>query len=94
MFSPDQISAIRAHFPSLHRQHNGHTLACVPLAGMMVSHVVLFGVFHASFITANPCREAEEPNSLVFFVDPATKACTRSDLLSELAASRVKFAGA
>ena len=74
--------------------HNGHTLACVPLAGMMVSHVVLFGVFHASFITANPCREAEEPNSLVFFIDPATKACTRSDLLSELAASKVKFAGA
>lgn len=33
MFSPDQISAIRAHFPSLHRQHNGHTLAFFDNAG-------------------------------------------------------------
>ncbi len=33
MFSPDQISAIRAHFPSLHRQLNGHTLAFFDNAG-------------------------------------------------------------
>jgi len=33
MFSPDQISAIRAHFPSLHRQHKGHTLAFFDNAG-------------------------------------------------------------
>ncbi|MEO6060761.1 MAG: cysteine desulfurase-like protein [Thermoflexales bacterium] len=33
MFSPDQISAIRAHFPSLHRQRNGHTLAFFDNAG-------------------------------------------------------------
>lgn len=33
MFSPDQISAIRAHFPSLHRQYNGHTLAFFDNAG-------------------------------------------------------------
>lgn len=33
MFSPDQISAIRAHFPSLHRQLKGHTLAFFDNAG-------------------------------------------------------------
>ncbi|MBU2122961.1 MAG: hypothetical protein KJ999_21305 [Gammaproteobacteria bacterium] len=69
----------------------GHTLACVPLAGKLVTYVVLFGVFHATFITPNPCARNVEPQSLVFFIDPATKACTRSDFVAELNASRVKI---
>lgn len=69
----------------------GHTLAGVPLARKMVSHVVLFGVFHATFITANPCARDAEPKSLVFYIDPGTKACTRSDFVAELSASRVKI---
>lgn len=69
----------------------GHTLACVPLADKMISHVVLFGVFHATFITDNPCAHDAKPHSLVFYIDPGTKACTKSDLVTELNASRVKI---
>lgn len=70
----------------------GHTLACVPLARKMVSHVVLFDVFHATFITPNPCPDHDEAKSLVFYIDPATKASNRSDFMSELSAARIKTA--
>lgn len=76
-------------FANPHRR--GHTLACVPLAGKMVSHVVLFGVFHATFITDNPCARDAEPQSLVYYIDPKTKGCTRSDFVAELSASRVNI---
>lgn len=66
----------------------GHTLACAAMTEMMVSHVVLFGVFYATFITQNPCPD--DPQSRIFYIDPATKACISSEVAAEMAAGRFK----
>lgn len=66
----------------------GHTLACSAMGELMLSHVVLFSAFYGTFITPNPCPN--DPQSLVFYIDPATKRCTSSDVVTELTAGRVK----
>ncbi len=70
--------------------HGGHTLACVPMGEMMLTYVALFGVFHSSFITPNPAYFEHEYQSLVFYINPSTKECSRSDFLTEFTANRAK----
>ena len=68
----------------------GHTLACVTMSDLMVSHVVLFNNFVATFITPNPNSDSEEHQSLVFFIDPAKRTYSKTDFQSEFLAMRAK----
>lgn len=66
----------------------GHTLACSAMGELMLSHVVLFSTLYSTFITHNPCPDV--PQSRVFYIEPATKRCTTSDVMAEMTAGRVK----
>lgn len=69
----------------------GHTLACLATHDCLLSHVVLFGVFYATFITRNPSGYGGD--SRVFFINPASREYNASDFSCEVAAGRIKGLG-
>ena len=69
----------------------GHTLACLATHDSLLSHVVLFGVFYATFITRNPSGYGGD--SRVFFINPASREDNASDFSREVAAGRIKGLG-
>lgn len=92
--SENFIGAILAE-PSMHPltfkspYPDGHTLACLATHDRLLSHVVLFGVFYATFITHNPSGYGGE--SRVFFVNPASRDYKASDFSREVNAGRIKW---
>ncbi len=65
----------------------GHTLACLATHDSLLSHVVLFGVFYATFITRNPSGYGGD--SRVFFINPASRDYKASDFVKEANAGRI-----
>jgi hypothetical protein len=69
----------------------GHTLACLATHDSLLSHVVLFGVFYATFITRNPAGYGGD--SRVFFINPASREYKASDFSREVTSGRIKGLG-